>query len=312
MFAYILSSLHETASTANSTSSRAQNAKQSSNSKSYKLSPELLSRSGLKQPIEVPELDYMLAPGKVREYKFTKTDPFFILHTSGSTGLPKPIVLTHGWVTCLDAQNNLPKIDNRPGTFTMLKGKRIFCSLPPFHADGVALAMLPPLTMDSSIVWGHSDRPVSTVLIEEVLEVTHLDILCAAPPILEEMTVFFLHRKKNCQSCPPLDSVVALCPVSRRYPMQQGYSPEYTRSDGGGLPDPEDREYFNYPEVFKGIEFRDQGDGTYEQVIVRHASTDRLSLDFLVELMNYIPPHAHFPSVVRKFCNRILLRGLRT
>ena len=64
--------------------------------------------------MKIPEIDYMLAPGKVLEYKFVKTFdeaktyPFFILHTSGSMGLPKPIVFTHGWVTCLDAQDDLP------------------------------------------------------------------------------------------------------------------------------------------------------------------------------------------------------------
>jgi hypothetical protein len=38
--------------------------------------------------------------------------------------------------------------------------------------------------------------------------------------------------------------------------------------------DPEDWEYFHYNPDLKGIEYRDVGEGLYEQVIVRHPSTD--------------------------------------
>ena len=62
-------------------------------------------------------------------------DPFIIVHTSGSTGLPKPIVLHHGGVATLDSFHLIPALD---GFDVMLKvfespPFRIFTSLPPFH-----------------------------------------------------------------------------------------------------------------------------------------------------------------------------------
>lgn len=63
-------------------------------------------------PIErlvVPELQDLLAEDPVERILFRKTfdeyrmKPWIILHTSGSTGIPKPIVLRHGYVTTFGA-----------------------------------------------------------------------------------------------------------------------------------------------------------------------------------------------------------------
>jgi len=88
----------------------------------------------------VPDLSEMLAPGDDPHYDFNKTfeqakkDPFVILHTSGSTGLPKPIVLTHGWFSTLDSQHYLEYAGVK-ATFRALEGRTTFSSMPPFHVS---------------------------------------------------------------------------------------------------------------------------------------------------------------------------------
>lgn len=59
--------------------------------------PQLLSHRPMKV-IEIPETDELLSTEPVPDYPYNKTfqeaasDPSCVLHTSGSTGLPKPIV----------------------------------------------------------------------------------------------------------------------------------------------------------------------------------------------------------------------------
>lgn len=74
---------------------------------------------------EVLELEGLLAIGEVREYKFTRTaeqagaEPFLVLHTSGSTGLPKPIVIPHSYYFSFDNQKALPQFNGFPVMVTI-------------------------------------------------------------------------------------------------------------------------------------------------------------------------------------------------
>jgi acyl-CoA synthetase (AMP-forming)/AMP-acid ligase II len=89
----------------------------------------------------VPELPVLLAKGQAREYKFNKAveeaeaEPFIVLHTSGSTGLPKPIVLPHGYYFGIDRQQQLPNINGHPPTLSAFRGHRTLLSMPPFHVS---------------------------------------------------------------------------------------------------------------------------------------------------------------------------------
>lgn len=64
--------------------------------------------------LEVEDLESILAQPEVPTIPYTKTqaeaewDPFVVLHTSGSTGLPKPIVVKHGSVAMTDTLRQLP------------------------------------------------------------------------------------------------------------------------------------------------------------------------------------------------------------
>ncbi|KAJ0349754.1 hypothetical protein COL154_005833 [Colletotrichum chrysophilum] len=64
--------------------------------------------------LEVEDLESILAQPEVPSIPYTKTqaeaewDPFVVLHTSGSTGLPKPIVVKHGSVAMTDTLRQLP------------------------------------------------------------------------------------------------------------------------------------------------------------------------------------------------------------
>ena len=101
----------------------------------------------------IPELDDLIAASEATHYSYSKTfkeavnDPYPILHTSGSTGSPKPFIFRHGGMAAMDRQGNLPDIDEVTGRrrrrITIHPGSvRYFLGFPQFHAVSSISMML--------------------------------------------------------------------------------------------------------------------------------------------------------------------------
>lgn len=74
-------------------------------------------------------------------------EPWIVLHTSGSTGVPKPVVIRHGWYASMDAQHDLSPMDEREVILKALQGpKRLFSTLPPFHVGPSSSIQIDGLT----------------------------------------------------------------------------------------------------------------------------------------------------------------------
>ena len=66
---------------------------------------------------------------------------FVILHTSGSTGFPKPVYVTHGTFACNDAHQLIPSLGGNPTTVHYIRGKRLFLAFPLFHAANLTFTI---------------------------------------------------------------------------------------------------------------------------------------------------------------------------
>ena len=65
-------------------------------------------------------------------------DPFIIVHTSGSTGLPKPVILHHGGLATVDEHRRMPPSHGYEAQVSVYEGQntdRMFVTLPPFHVS---------------------------------------------------------------------------------------------------------------------------------------------------------------------------------
>ncbi|CAG8030682.1 unnamed protein product [Penicillium olsonii] len=99
--------------------------------------------------MELPSFDNIVASFS-RSYSYDKTyqaiedDSAVIIHSSGTTGVPKPIYLTHGFLGTIDKQTQVPVPDGRVSAIpNQLSHDDLFLSTTPFfHLMGIfALVM---------------------------------------------------------------------------------------------------------------------------------------------------------------------------
>lgn len=89
--------------------------------------------------LEIQSLQKLLADGDVPLYPYEKTfeqaryEPYVVLHTSGSTGFPKPIILTHGTIAHHDTFM-LKSPGETPIALSLYRHKRVFLGLGLFHS----------------------------------------------------------------------------------------------------------------------------------------------------------------------------------
>jgi acyl-CoA synthetase (AMP-forming)/AMP-acid ligase II len=99
------------------------------------------------QVLQLPKLAELLdAEGTkpfpyAKEFKDAAQDPFCMLHTSGTTGVPKPISWSHGLIGTMDAVRLLPPTGGDgglpPWTALWDEGDTIYSSFPMSHVSDV-------------------------------------------------------------------------------------------------------------------------------------------------------------------------------
>ncbi|KAL8833479.1 MAG: hypothetical protein Q9170_004253 [Blastenia crenularia] len=150
--------------------------------------------------LEVPALNDMLVErdqGKYypygKDFATARWDPIVVLHSSGSTGVPKPIVLHHATVAVVDNDRNLPTVLGRRNlNFSLWNfgdaGGFSFSSFPPFHLGGfMAYIVLPIYSSDSSLILGPANKPSTGRTAVEVMRRFDLKALFCPPNIFEQL-----------------------------------------------------------------------------------------------------------------------------
>lgn len=101
--------------------------------------------------IQIPTLDDLISlDDRAEWYPYTKTyeevarDPYVTLHTSGTTGTPKPLIFNHEIIKSALSQNSLPDVEGRPhisGLVNPVLGARLLLPTSPFHGISAIMGM---------------------------------------------------------------------------------------------------------------------------------------------------------------------------
>lgn len=128
------------------------------------------------ETFEVPELDFMISQS-TQHYSYSKSwneakyDIVVILHTSGSTGAPKPIRLNHIHFNRVDLDHIIKPLDGRlPANTTLMKrDKFVYMGLPFFHLSGVTFGTAAFLR-DSTMIIGPPTATISGRIVCDIIK----------------------------------------------------------------------------------------------------------------------------------------------
>lgn len=231
--------------------------------------------------IEIPGQKHWFSEGgDHRPYQYTKTydearlDPFVVLHTSGSTGHPKPIVQRHGTVSIIDTHNAFPQL-GLPGAFPctdMCAGKRIYLTFPLFHTAGLTPILAGAIYAQFTVVLG--PFPPSTEVVNAVHVHGNVNQSTLAPPTIVEIAKNpeYLENvsRLECISSGggPVPKAIGDIIITKTKLFQGMGSTECGIFPVQIPEDPADWGYIHIS-PFLGQEYRHVSNDLYEQVIVR-------------------------------------------
>lgn len=143
----------------------------------------------------MPELDYLLDDSlHIEPYPYAKSfeqakhHPCLVIHTSGSTGMPKPVIWTHWMLATTDAQCLVSELDGRPTVWSILHGssKRFYSGLPIFHGAGIVTPLIQVLFNSRTIVLGPPGLPTADSF-KQVVDYGRIDAAVMLPVTLEDI-----------------------------------------------------------------------------------------------------------------------------
>ena len=218
----------------------------------------------------------------VGDFNGLRFQPWVILHTSGSTGLPKIVTLKHGFAAAIDAFQTLSV-----NPMSLYQKLRMLIPFPPFHLAGIIHSLTSVVWADSTAVLPPPGIPITADVVYQMHVHARIEYSMLAPSLLTDLvkteagaqTLDQLHGVSF--SGGPLPEHVAKI-ASRHTTLHSTIG----ATEYGGVPqlpkDPEDFNYFRFNEEMGGIALREsEMNGMYEMVFYRHEPAERMQAIFV-------------------------------
>ncbi|KAF7876845.1 uncharacterized protein EAF02_008065 [Botrytis sinoallii] len=203
--------------------------------------------------------DLLTRPSKHYPYEKTFDEvcdkPLLVMHTSGSTGFPKPISWTNGFCAAYATSLSLSPPAGFESIDKMYEGNRIFVMFPSFHAAYIAHVIVNGISFQSSVILPLQAAIPSAQSLSGALKNNKIDVAFVVPSILEEISKspeLLEHISNN------LDTVVY---SGGDLPLVVAIS-WHLKNDTG-------RWKYLHIHPNAGVEFRPYNDTIYELFIVR-------------------------------------------
>lgn len=144
---------------------------------------------------EVPDLNDLLDAQDHTTYSWVprkdvdiRYEPMVGIHTSGSTGLPKPVVVKHGNFTAIEHWKRIPELGGGKVHFAHWSGTQILLAMPLFHLAGIDI-FFAAIVNDFTLVLPPEDAgPLNAEIISDIIQELNVDAIIVSPSILADMT----------------------------------------------------------------------------------------------------------------------------
>lgn len=246
---------------------------------------DILARRPMKTAV-VPELSELLDETPVELYPYTKTfeearyDPCLVLHTTGSTGLPKPITWKLAILSTYEAWRTIPEIDGYvPTTVVYQQARRAYTSMPLFHTSGLNAGITWAMLLGVTLVYSAPRIVPNSAYTDEMHIHAGVDATMGAPSLYEELSrdPDALERLNNLKyvvaSGAPLSQRAGAL-ISQRSRVISNLGSTETACLQRLSPNIQDWDYFYWHPTHSGIEMREVLPGLYEHFIIRKSGLE--------------------------------------
>ena len=122
-----------------------------------------------------------------RNFDDARCEPFVVFQTSGSTGMPKPVVMAHGTFSALDAHQLIPGLGGKSTSIDFLGGTRWFNGFPHYHTGCYLYTFGYGIYNNITTVLAPS-KPLTPSLVNSLQNYGHCSGLVLPPSLLEDLT----------------------------------------------------------------------------------------------------------------------------
>ncbi|KAM0482540.1 hypothetical protein ACHAPX_003059 [Trichoderma viride] len=265
--------------------------------------------------LRIPEVNELLDSKAVKPYVYDKewqqgrNDTLCLLHTTGSTGLPRLIPITLAAASSGDALGGMKRIQGKLPTLAEWAGTKMLNALPLFHAAGLSFSLFCVIFFRFSVVFP-PPGPVMQNMVEETLDNIDLDSafmtplvlidIANTPRVLDKLAKLKFVTSSGGPVPPPVGNIInPRVPIMQTMGMTEGLVvPSVTTH-------PDEWAYYHFhPDC--GFEMRPYSDTLYELVFVRRkelAATQTIFLTFpdldLYETKDLYSRHPTFPELYK-------------
>ncbi|OTB02092.1 hypothetical protein M426DRAFT_205279 [Hypoxylon sp. CI-4A] len=123
-------------------------------------------------------------------------DPLVVLHTSGSSGFPKPIVSKQGWVMVMDKYHAIPPSKNGSPMWIAevdRRGKGHIIPMPFFHASGVYFSVMFSIHAGTPCIFPIGTKPLTADTAADYIKYSESNSIFLPPSVLQDMSKIPAH-----------------------------------------------------------------------------------------------------------------------
>lgn len=126
------------------------------------------------------------------KYEDVVDDPLMLVHSSGSTGVPKVVTYTHGTICTLDIRDygDIEGRLNHDAVTTLRFSQPESCAydmFPPSHLAGVNMKIFVPTYNLTAAIFGPPTRPPTGALAAQIMKIHKPSGACLPPSIIEQL-----------------------------------------------------------------------------------------------------------------------------